>query len=162
MNTARPRSGGQGNRPPAYVRAFTIVEIMLAIGIVAFAFMALLGMVSVGLDGFRGALDTSVRSQIAQRLVTDAQQTDFEKLLAQTGAFRYFDDEGTEVAAEVSIYTAAIEVEESTELPKASVSDNLLTLTIRIAANPGRVADPFAEPKRHQVSTHVAFVARNR
>lgn len=159
MHLPPGRSAARGVRPAS---AFSIVEIMLAIGVVAFAFVALMGLLPVGLDGFRNALDTSVRSQIVQRLVTDAQQTDFEKLKAQAGQFRFFDDEGTEVPAGASIYTASLLVEETTELPKATVTENLLTLQIRIAANPGRVADPFLDPARHRTTTHVAFVARNR
>ena len=99
-------------------RAFTLVEVVLAIGIVAVAFVALLGLLPTGLGLFRDAMNATVSSQIAQRVLTDAQQTDFDTLIDHipredpTGEFndltfqaptrnqpalRYFDDQGTEV-----------------------------------------------------------------
>jgi uncharacterized protein (TIGR02598 family) len=92
------------------------VEVTLAIGIVAFAFVALFALIPVGLTTFRQAMDTSVGAQIAQRIVSDAQQTDFDALVptginptpegvelgGAEGQFyslpiRMFDDQGTEV-----------------------------------------------------------------
>jgi uncharacterized protein (TIGR02598 family) len=89
---------------------------VLAIGIVAVAFVALLGLLPTGLGLFRDAMNSTVSSQIAQRVLTDAQQTDFDILIdgiardentwddftfrAPTRArpaLRYFDDQGTEV-----------------------------------------------------------------
>jgi uncharacterized protein (TIGR02598 family) len=141
-------------------RGFSLVEITMAIGIVAFAFIAIFGLVPVGLASFRSALDTSVRAQIAQRLVFDAQQADVRKLLSATRQpDRYFDDEGTEVAAESSIYTAALRVLPQTELP-GGISPNLLTVQVMIAHNPGQVADPFREDSKLQTTTHSAFIAR--
>lgn len=143
-------------------RAFSLVEVTLAIGIIAFAFVAIFGLVPIGLGSFRAALDTSVRAQIAQRLATEAQQTDFDTLLKDAKRLRYFDDEGTEVSENASIYTVGTELVATTALPVDAVSDNLLTLTVKIAANPGRNADPFAPEIRIAFTRHVAFVARSR
>jgi uncharacterized protein (TIGR02598 family) len=88
-------------RSPA---AFSLVETVLALGIVAFAFVGLMGMLPAGLQTFRKAVDTTVGAQIAQRVVGDAQQTDFDVLVPSsiTGDFyvlpvRYFDDQGNEI-----------------------------------------------------------------
>lgn len=86
--------------------AFSLIETTLAIGIVAFAFVALMGLLPVGLTTFRRAIDTSVGSQIFQRVMTDAEQTDFDVLIGQaqstsdefyTLPIRYFDEQGLEV-----------------------------------------------------------------
>lgn len=140
---------------------FSLVEVTLAIGIVAFAFVALLGLLPVGLTSFRSALDRSVRSQIVQSLTTQAQQTDFALLKANTTSIlSYYDDEGAEVPAESSIYTASMKVAPKTELPEAGESTNVLTLNISIANNPGHLPDPFKPGLAF--SKHAAFVARNR
>lgn len=141
---------------------FSLVEFVLAIGVVAFAFVGLLGLLPVGLTTFGAALDTSVRSQIVQRFVSDAEQTDFDTLKSQTAPLvRYFDDEGSEKDKSTSVYTASMTVNPVTALPKSATSKNLLTLTIKIAKDPGHAADPFATTSKLKTWTDVAFVARN-
>jgi uncharacterized protein (TIGR02598 family) len=94
------------------------VEVVLAVGVVAFAFVAVLGLLPAGMTQFRQAVDTSVCAQIAQRIIMDAQQSDFDVLVdrlsvnptgppaphftfrapqVEAGAFRYFDEQGNEV-----------------------------------------------------------------
>lgn len=146
---------------PNFNSAFSLVEITLAVGIVAFAFVSVFSLVPIGLDVLRVALDTSVRSQIVQRLVSEAQQTDFDVLQRNEQTLRYFDDEGTESSAVESIYTALLSVKPASESPSAAASPNLLTVTVKVAKNPGRAAQPFAPGSRIPFATHVAFVARN-
>lgn len=139
---------------------FSLIEIMLAIGIIAFAFIAIFGLIPGGLRIFRQAMDASVGSQIAQRVVSDAQQTDFDQLVtdengnAITGvnstgrkAVRYFDEQGTEIDATdaalvaKAIYHVNTRVTPATRLPKSGTSTgdntNLATVTIQVAYNPG-------------------------
>jgi uncharacterized protein (TIGR02598 family) len=95
------------------------VEVVIAVGIVAFAFVAILGLLPAGLTQFRQAIDTSVCAQISQRVIMDAQQSDFDVLTdklkvpqsagspmefytfqgpkVDAPAFRYFDEQGNEV-----------------------------------------------------------------
>ena len=87
--------------------AFSLVEVVLAIGVVAFGFIAIFALVPAGMGIFRESMDTSVSAQIVQRVVSDATETDFEQLIASkdntvSGSYyalpvRYFDDQGTEV-----------------------------------------------------------------
>ncbi len=98
-----------------------MVEVVLAIGIVAFAFVALLALLPTGLTSFRKAMNASIGSEVGQRVFNDLQQTNFDTLLSQTtpalavsqgpqqptsspdtgqqGSLphRFFDDEGGEV-----------------------------------------------------------------
>jgi len=95
------------------VSGFSLIEVALAIGVVAFAFVALLGMLPFGLSNLRKAMDVSIAAQIEQRVVSDVQETDFDTLLASKvetspdGQFyllatRYFDDQGNEVKVQSS------------------------------------------------------------
>src|SRR3954464_1029271 len=61
--------------------AFSLIEVVLAVGVVAFAFVAILGLIPAGMSQFRQAIDTSVCAQIAQRIINEAQQTDFTVLI---------------------------------------------------------------------------------
>jgi uncharacterized protein (TIGR02598 family) len=105
------------------LQAFSLVEIAIAIAVLAVAFVALIGLVPLGLTNFRDAMDTVIGSQIAQRVITDAEQTDFDLLLAEadksSGEFfnlpvRFFDDQAREVfpakpgAEAAAIYRALV------------------------------------------------------
>ena len=91
---------------------FSLVEVVLAVGVVAFAFVAILGLIPAGMTQFRQAIDTTVCAQIAQRVIGDAQQMDYDVLIDGGGKaanftfrfpkkdaseFRYFDEQGNEV-----------------------------------------------------------------
>jgi len=85
-------------RHPRQQRAFSLVEVVLAIGVVAFAFVAILGLLPAGMSQFRKAIDTSVATDIAQRVIDDAQQTDWDTLTNLAWpSYRYFDERGVEV-----------------------------------------------------------------
>jgi type II secretory pathway pseudopilin PulG len=60
--------------------AFSLVEVVLAVGVISFAFVAILGLLPAGLNQFRQAMDASVGAQIAQRIILECQQTDFDVL----------------------------------------------------------------------------------
>lgn len=90
------------------------MEVTLAIGIVASAVIVVVGFFPSGMNTFRQAMSTSVGGQIAQQLLSQAQQTDFLVLVSPTNtatdppaaspanftfnkADRYFDDQGSEI-----------------------------------------------------------------
>ncbi len=62
-------------------RAFSLIEVVLAVGVVAFAFVAIMGLIPAGMSQFRQAIDSSVCAQIAQRIINESQETDFTTLI---------------------------------------------------------------------------------
>jgi uncharacterized protein (TIGR02598 family) len=90
-------------------RAFSLIEICIALGIVAFAFVALLGLLPVGLGNFSQAMNTQTSTEIYQRLAAELQETEFDNLIKIANTqkasdntyfymkYRYFDAEGQEV-----------------------------------------------------------------
>lgn len=95
---------------PSVQGGFSLVEVTLAIGIVAFAFVALFALLPTGMSTFRLAMDTSTTSQIMQRIVSDLRETDFPALTKsptrEVGEFyvmapRFFDDQGNEIAGDL-------------------------------------------------------------
>src|SRR5687768_4374183 len=80
------------------VAGFSLVETSLALGIIAFAFIALLGLLPVGLQTFRQAVDTGNEARIMQSFLTKLEATEFEKIreldFAQSEEIFYFDEEG--------------------------------------------------------------------
>lgn len=169
--------------------AFTLVEVTLSIGIMAFAFLSVFGLLPTGTTIFRQAMDTSVGSQIAQRVFNESQQTDFDQLIVDknghaiapnaTGlkATRYFDEQGTEVTdSSKAIYHVNTRVMPMTmtKLPNDTDISNLATLavmasvTIQIVNNPGnQLINPnqstnLWEASALPIATYSGLVARNK
>lgn len=72
-----PRS----NVRPRKTQGFSLVEIAIAVGILAVALVALLGLLPGGMNNFRKAMDTSVTAQIAQRILHDMEQAEFAEVI---------------------------------------------------------------------------------
>lgn len=102
-------SAFKSQRTPCHQTAgFSLVEVAMSLAVVTFALVGILGLVPIGLGQFREAIDTTVGAQIAQRVITDAEQTDFDLLIASAQSsdasffvlpVRYFDEQGSEVPA---------------------------------------------------------------
>ena len=140
------------HQPPAHcrrrlARGFTLVECALALAIIAIAFVPIFGLLPMGLNTFRQAINYSIGSNIAQFLFNEAQQTDFNILTADPGTprpVRYFDDQGSEIKTASSpsiIYLANTRVLATTAYP-GTTPDNasVATVTIQIAYNPSNQA----------------------
>ena len=124
--------------------AFTLVEVVLAIGIIAFAFVPLVGLLPIGLDVSRQAIQTTVQAQIAQQLTTEVQQTDFSLLgeMAKNSPTHpyYFDDQGNNATDPANrIYQATLNIvskdsdgNPQTMLPDGVLTKKLATVTICI------------------------------
>jgi len=122
-----------------------MIELVLSLGVLSFAFVSLLALLPAGMSTVRKAIDASVTTQISQRIVNEAQQTDFATYIAKQPAVRYFDDQGDELPGQThSIYQVNVRVTTAPTLPGApSANENLATVTVQIANNPGN--KPLAE-----------------
>src|SRR4051794_7542521 len=112
----------------AQTAGFSLVETTLALGIVSFAFVGLLGLIPIGLNSFVKAMDATVEAQIVQRITTVARQAKFSelsKLDSNPGMEKgeelpdfYFNEQGSEVvdpeaiSANRYVYTAAVVLQE--------------------------------------------------
>jgi uncharacterized protein (TIGR02598 family) len=153
----------------AETAAFSLTEVVLAIGIFAFGFVAVLGLLPTGLQLYRESVQTSVSSQIAQRVINEAQQTDYSVLTDESnlpdsvdaftfqapkvlaGAFRYFDEQGNEIIPAGDtlssseqmrvVYWVNTRIKPRTDRGQAtSPISSLATVTVQVANNPGNKA----------------------
>jgi len=176
-------------RPFRSPSAFSLVELALALGIVSFAFVGIFGLIPTGLNTFHQAMDTSIGSQIAQRVISDVQQTDFDKLVQSGSAqpsllpftysnTRYFDNQGNEVVPANPgslntqeqlkiVYWVNTVVTPAPKIPTAANYTCLKTVTIQVANNPGNQS-PLTDTTTKlwtngvlPISTYSAQVARN-
>jgi uncharacterized protein (TIGR02598 family) len=160
--------------------AFSLVEVIFALGLVTFSVITLLGLIPMGLTTFRMAMATSVSSQIVQQVVTDAQQTDFSQLVpANSGVLqlglRHFDDQGnqmTDSSASGIVYDVNVIASTPVVLTggSATASPSLACLNIEIVSNPGRVGLTYDSNTKSvvqdvahgiYVSRYSGFVAKN-
>jgi uncharacterized protein (TIGR02598 family) len=119
-------------RFPASQKAFTLVEVTMAIGISSFAILSMLGVLAVGMKTMRGAIDTTVQAQITQDVVGTLKQADFSTLSnASSWAWKY-DDRGVAVQNEAAkVYGASVELA-PVSLSGGNANPNLLKVIVSI------------------------------
>jgi uncharacterized protein (TIGR02598 family) len=158
-------------RGPSSLAAFSLVEVALAVGITAFAVVALLSLLPSGLSTFRSTLESSIGSQIAQRIFHDVQISDFSTL--QSG-YRYFDDQGREVFPGSGVTPPGLYVVRLTLSTNSggvtgvsflgNSSQNLARVTVDVAENRSGVPASFLFLSNSTVSitTYTTLVGRSR
>jgi len=146
------RTGALGRRRTG----FTLVEVALALGIIAMAFVPVLGLLPVGLDVSRKAIDATIASQIVQKLTNEAQQTDFSTLSTLSGITSYFDDQGIQLPDTTNvadaIYAAGFSVSTATSLPANVTTQRLATVTISILNTKASRSDKKTDPNESRDS----------
>ena len=105
-------------------RGFSLIEVAIAVSILTVCLVALIGLLPAGMSNFRKAMDTTTTAQIAQRILHDMEQAEFDEVIdlaslsldsngqpkahfsflapkvssaANGQARRYFDDQGGEL-----------------------------------------------------------------
>ena len=139
---------------------FSLVEVAMALGIIAFSVMALIGLIPTGLSTFHKAVGLSVGTQIVQHVVADVQQSDFSQLSQQNTPL-YFDDQGNQVASSKFLYEVNVVVNTPAGMPGGGTSPNLASVLIEVVRNPGKQALSYdAGHSVRQDSTRGIYVSR--
>lgn len=180
MHSPRIDNDGAG-LPRSRQRAFSLVEVTVALGLLSVAVVPLFGLLPVGVNLFKEAVDTTVQSQIVAKLTNLAEQTDFQNLNgviaakvtgaadAATPVYYYFDDQGTEISttsahAKDAIYTAAVMYVDQTDIPcgaQTAFSKNIATLWIDIYNNKGTFSGGApVDPRKKRFVIHIANFGR--
>ena len=83
---------------------FSLVEVAMSIGIIAFAFVALFALVPTGLTTFRESIDMSNETWIMQNMNSMVQTTEFRRIedlgYDKSKEIYYFDEEGKLIESE--------------------------------------------------------------
>lgn len=140
---------------------FSLIEVALAIAVVAVALLAVIGLLPAGMSLYSQSAMTSASAQIFERVFADARQADFSKLVYPASPqpelvipqtfrepkLRYFDAQGDEIIpagmtlsneenAKV-IYHVNTRILTNATLPVNSNARYLATVTVEIVENPG-------------------------
>ena len=118
---------------------FSLIEVVIAVGIASFALVTIMGLLPVGLSTFKSTINTAVGTQIAQRIFNDLEIANFANIPISTN--RFFDEQGTELTSSGAsnapncIYWAQVNRAASTTFLNTT-STNLYTITVMVAYNP--------------------------
>ena len=98
------------NAPRQRTRAFSLIEVVLALGVVSFSLIGIFGLLLSGMTTFHRSIDQTVQSQIAQQVINNAQLTSYATLTSQGNFTTNYDENGNGVAATdpTSIYTVSV------------------------------------------------------
>jgi uncharacterized protein (TIGR02598 family) len=163
---------GRGLRDPKFrVGGFSLVEVSVAIGIVAFAFVALFALLPQGASTFRKTIEVGVSSQIAQKVISDLQQMEFDELVDSSnsslasltsfrwpmgtqGETRFFDEGGNEVLVDKKV---AVNPKTLSPQQLAKISYWVNVRVVPKALVPGGGSGLRQCPDLAQVTVQVAF-----
>ncbi len=114
---------------------FSLVEVVLSMGVVAVAFVPMMGLIPMGMTASRQAIDTTIQAQILQKMTGQAQETAFSslgKMCDATIAPLSFDANGSLTTSATPVYKAAFATPVNTVLPGGATTTTLNTITIYI------------------------------
>lgn len=116
--------------------AFSLIETVLALGIMGLAITALLGLLPHGIQMSKKAADASAQSRIIDVISSRLSSLPFDELQAQDQQRVLFDDQGVQLGAENSqsaIYVARVLVYTGTRgvtLPGAASTESLVARVV--------------------------------
>lgn len=134
---------------------FSLVEVAIAMGIITFSLVSVMGLLPIGLSSFRDATESTIESQIISQISSETSLMPFHELPDYVGASPYyFDDEGSQVRSEAeAIYQAQVKLKTPNYpgQPQA-INGDLVNLQVQITSLRNRTTS-----KR----LHNLFIARS-
>ncbi len=94
----------QEDKKTVIMRAFSLVEVVMALGIVSFAMVGLMGLLTVAIGTSKDSIDATRQTQIVQKIFAEAQLTVWEKKegryqFVPVKSIYYFSFDGAELTA---------------------------------------------------------------
>jgi uncharacterized protein (TIGR02598 family) len=129
--------------------AFSLIEITISLGIVAFAMVPIIGLVATGMKSLRDSMDETVRGEIVRKVAGEALRVPYANLSAefQNQTF-FYDDEGIQQsssnASTIFVATTAI-----------SAPPSLITSDTGIARLLSMNVQHFADAKNRTVHSQL-------
>jgi uncharacterized protein (TIGR02598 family) len=108
-------------------RGFSLIEVVIALGVISFAMVGLMGLIPVGLKTSREAIDTTIQAQMAQMIRNQILLSEFTDLNAWKGKTLYFDDQGLSVESADSstrVFTAVVDIQD-VKVPITSMAESV-------------------------------------
>jgi uncharacterized protein (TIGR02598 family) len=137
-------------RRPDRTGAFSLVEVTLAMALVSFAVITIIGLLPVGLNALHRVIDTTEEAQIVRQIGAQAVLTPYSTLSATfSGQTFYYDQDGVLLTNSPAPMPAATRYRAATTVVTpvypgstgaAALSGNMSTVHIVLMDGPGTVA----------------------
>lgn len=114
-------------------RAFSLIEVVIAIGIFAFAIVPIIGLLGSGMGTLKDSMSDTVRSDIARRIVGEYQRMPYSNLAYGTSVTNFYDMEGVQTTNSSSrIFEAIVTLTDPPSLiTENSTNALMLVVTVR-------------------------------
>jgi uncharacterized protein (TIGR02598 family) len=113
-------------------RAFSLIEVVIAIGIFAFAIVPIIGLLGSGMGTLKDSMSDTVRSDIARRVVGEYQRMPYSNLLSGTSVTNFYDVEGVPTNSSSGIFMAIVSLSNAPSLITTDTNNALmLSVTVR-------------------------------
>lgn len=91
-------------RKTSRTTAFSLVEVMLSLGIIAFCFTVLIGVIPVALTTYREAIASTLRAEMTRQVMSDLQQAPYDAIekIENKPQQRYFGSDGVPLSNSVN------------------------------------------------------------
>ncbi len=146
--------GSAGRPTSAAVKArsaFSLIEVMLAMGVITFAAVTAVGVIPVGLTTLRQAMDDTVESQIIRSIGARTLVTPYSQMSTSFAGTRfYYDEEGTFLtnspatrplaARYCAVATLAAPTFPGSAAVSTGLTNSLMTVRIQLTAGPNDTA----------------------
>ncbi|PTX99504.1 hypothetical protein DB346_16845 [Verrucomicrobia bacterium LW23] len=120
----------------ASARGFSLVEVVIALGVISFALLALLAIVPLSLKTYQEASERTIQVAIVDQISARAQKTPFSQLSTLTSQNLVYDRAGDEVApaSPEAFFSVKLSMD-GTAIPSSPpvVSSNLVTLKVELS-----------------------------
>jgi uncharacterized protein (TIGR02598 family) len=133
MPDSPPHSNTAGRkRPQSRRQAFSLVEVVIAMGIFSFAIIATFSLIGQSFKSYSSAINDTVSRQIMNQLAANVQQARLSDLTTTPSYTLNFDNEGNPVPSSdtMSVYTANVTFTQATT-PFGST--NLYAVNIKVS-----------------------------
>jgi uncharacterized protein (TIGR02598 family) len=112
-------------------RAFTLVEVVLALGVTSFGLISMLGLLTVGLKTFHDTMSVTTETEIAQQMANQLELANYSSLSSQPASTNYcFTQEGLLTNATSAVYFAKVSAPTLLTIPGGSTSSTVNTNTL--------------------------------
>lgn len=120
--------------------AFTLVETMIATGLITFSVVSVLGVLPIGLTSLRNSMDQTIEGQIIRSVGAQTVASSFDSLASPTNY--YFDEEGQTLPDATGAYFLAKVTPHDPVIPQptngasTTLNSSLKTLRVELLAQP--------------------------
>jgi len=130
MPAGRPAgSPAVGSRRASH--GFSLIEVVIAVGIFAFVIIPVIGLVSGGMKNLRQSMDDTVRADIAREIVGQALRSPWANLVNFTTTPSYYTDEGVQTLGSDYLFIASNTLSVAPSLLGVNTNCKLLTVTVQ-------------------------------